>query len=156
MTDDEAQGFIDNFLKEMFPKWEPTDWQLKQWYNTLKRCEYAGSKRRMESWYAETTRPGRGPILGIFNAVSVSEPRDESKDDPVPIFALARPDNFEQQMRFFWSRPPLPSPGICEAMSERYRERASALYCIDFVVVRFWDAEESDLAHVQPEFEGME
>lgn len=146
MTESEAQGFIDNFLKEMFPKWELTDWQLKQWYNTLRKCEYAGSKRGMESWYAETTRPGRGPVLGIFNTIKVCEQRDESKCEPVPIFALARPDDFDKQMRFSWSRLPLPSPGICEAMSERYREKASALYGIDFVVVRLWEKE--------PEFEG--
>ena len=97
MTDTEAKGFIDNFLKEMFPMWKPTDWQLKQWFQGLLRCDYEGSKRGMQNWYTEASRPGREPILGIFNQVKKCEPIDREQYEPVKVFTLARPDNLDHR-----------------------------------------------------------
>ena len=44
----DAQSFIDNVLKEMWPEWKPTDWVMKKWKETLEICDFAASKRSLE------------------------------------------------------------------------------------------------------------
>ena len=142
----DAQGFIDNVLKEMWPDWRPTDWQLKAWKNTLLRCHYAESKRAIEDWYVRADRPGRGPVLGIFNKIKVFDSgfRIASRE-PELLYqltkltesaALGRRHNFFGTVR--------PSDSDIEAQAERDRVRSERLYGGQWVVIRCWEGVKAD------------
>lgn len=151
MTELEAQEFIDNFLKELFPKWNPTDLVMKLWYGKLLKCDSDGSKKGFLSWYDETTRPGREPVIGIFNMVKVGRKIKPGEFDPVLTFALAKLENLNRQSKFFSPHLPLPASHELENISERCRKRANVLYGGEHVVVRHWEKDPE-----QPEFQEVQ
>jgi len=138
MTAIEVGDFL-NFLREMFPDWKPTDWQLKTWQETLEHCEFEGSRRGMKNWHAEATRVGKDPILGIFNKVKVVDKRTINAHDPILLFAIARLDKLERETKVFHPRPPIPADHVIEQMADWTRQRAENMYGGDWVVIRHWE-----------------
>lgn len=138
-----VQDFINNVLKEMWPKWAPTDWQIKFWKKTLERCNFEASKRSLESWYAEADRPGREPILGVFNKIKCLEAGwKRTESEPKLLFALAPLVNLTKKRNFL--HPIRPADYVIEEMAERHRAKAEELYGGDWVVIRLWESKPVD------------
>ena len=135
----EAQDFVDTVLKEMWPEWKPTAWQIKKWKQTLEICDFDASKRSLENWYAESERPGRAPILGVFNKIKcLQSDFKRSEPDAELLFAIAPLSDLNKKTNFFSVKRPADS--VIESMAERDRLRAQELYGGDWVVLRLWEA----------------
>ena len=139
----EAQDFIDNTLKAMWPKWEPTGWQIIKWKETLEHCDFEASKRSIEYWYSESVRPGREPVLGIFNKIKCLDANWKRPDnEPYLLFALAPMDDLTKKKNFF--NKERPADHIIEEMAERSRNRAEGIYGGERVVLRMWESKEPE------------
>lgn len=138
----EANDFIDNVLKEMWPKWEPTDWQLKAWKIMLLRCDFEGSKRAIEYWYGDTDRPGREPILGTFKKIKVADINCAVEHrQPLLLFRIAPLDS-KAAGQAFYSMEAL-APYEIEDRAEKMRKKFDKMYKGDFVVIRSWEKQDA-------------
>ena len=143
----EAEDFLDNVLKAMWPDWKPTHWQVKKWKQTLEICDFEASKRAIENWYAEADRPGREPVLGVFNKIKcLRSGFKRSEPEPELLFAIAPLSNLNKKTNFFDVKRPADS--VIEEMAEWNRKRAERLYGGDWVVLRLWESPP------KPEYDG--
>ncbi len=134
----EAQDFFDNIVKEMWPHWEPTDWQRTKWMSTFAICDFYQSKRKLEQWYSDSERPGREPTLGIFNKIKVLDPNcDIHRPEPILWFELAPQHDLTARDGFYSMTDP--GKETIERMADWFRERANEIHGFDWVVIRTWE-----------------
>lgn len=140
-----AQQFVDDVLRQMWPKWEPTDWEVGFWLRVLARYDYAGSLKGLEGWFSETTKPGTKPVVGVFNRVAVADKDLAPPPEPVLLFGLAQLGKLDEEQKFYISSPPIPVKPEIERLAEKARDRAEEIYGGDWVIVRHWDQDDTPL-----------
>lgn len=99
MTQNEAQNFIKDVLKGLWPEWNATDIQLTNWMQKLRGCDYQRAKFAVENvWRSETIQHRRPPQGRIFEALSQCVDRNRQEKSELPettvyIKCIERPES---------------------------------------------------------------
>ena len=143
----DAQDFIQNVVKELWPDWTPTDYLTKLWNESLANCDFEDSKRALRVWYAESVRPGKDPVLGIFNKIKVkTDGTVRVCSNPLRLFGLSRIDRLDRVRGFYVSsEKKRPENLEIEQMAEQARRKSELLYGGQWVVIRDWEGKEQEL-----------
>jgi len=142
VTEPEAQDFVDNIIKGLWPKWEPSDAQYRIWVKMLCKYDFLKSQEKLERWFGATEKPSREPVMGIIKKFLVPEGGREKKD-PTLLFAL-RPADGGRETKFFISGD-MPDVESIEREAERCRRQAENSYGRDYVIIRYWETPEASV-----------
>lgn len=149
----DTQDFIDNVLKEMWPGWKPTDWQLKAWKAVLLQCDFRKSKENLEWWYGHSEKPGQTPILGVFNKIKVIDPYyHAAHKEAKKLFTIAPLDKNSKGQSFYSIEDSL-SPDDIRRQAYAMCDKFGECYGGSWVVIRDWEKRDDDW--LAPEDDGL-
>lgn len=144
MNETEAQNFIEQVLKGLWPDWEPTDAQYGLWVRRLLRFQFYKAKDALEKWFCETQRTYKiPPINNILKYLSAKKAWDSSKAQPeaVKVFELYDQENPRRRISFWESSLEAlkkRDPHEIEQEAQRKRLGCNSMYSGNFVLIMDW------------------
>ncbi len=163
MTSQEAENFIEQELKGLWPDWNPTDAEFRLWQRELEKVDYNLTKGSVSNWYIAQERHRKRPILGqlrrLFRKTAANVEELRKASEPVLLYEIVKETNIVKRtykdpktsedigytshvgQRFFMNcRDNLPAdPHNIEAEAEWKRQQFNEIYGGNHIIYRHWE-----------------
>jgi hypothetical protein len=141
MTGMEAETFVREILKGLWPRWNPNEEELRGWTNRLKAYDYEKSRSIVNNlFFLEKSRgidPPAGKILKALRKQSKAK-----QCDPILLYTLVRQNIFNKGrksgMRFYANDDNMASQ-VIEQEADKVREQCDAMYNCKHMILRHWE-----------------
>jgi len=143
MTSNEAEQFIEQVLKGLWPRWQPHDEEIRGWKARLQHYDYEKSRASLNNLFFSSSTRGIEPPPGkIINALRKARQKQIDKERGCVLFyTLVREHLFNagkrRGMKFYGKEGC--DPAAIENEAENMREKCNALYGCNHIIIRNWE-----------------
>lgn len=141
MTNLEADKFMDDVVKRLYPEFKPNDLQFENWKKRLFYYDYGRAKKCIEDFvFSSSTNykePPAGKIFHEFDAKKAKNIQTNEKKELNLLFEIVQ-DGRKKGQKFYQMKMPSEQNNI-EEYAENYREKFDGLYGGNHYVIRHWE-----------------